>query len=210
MSLYTGTEALYDEYEAKKNEIRRKLLEFRSVPAENYFYEMIFCLLTPQSSAAHALEVQRRLEDGDFRGTGFNPEFLLRDRRHYIRFHRVKSRHLLDFREKTGPFESVLRNETDPAPLREWLVRNISGVGYKEATHFLRNIGKNGELAILDRHILRNLQNHSVVERIPLSLTRKQYLAMEKKFQHFAESLGISLNELDLLFWSRETGMLLK
>jgi len=38
----------------------------------------------------------------------------------------------------------------------EWLVKNLTGLGYKEAGHFLRNIGS-GKIAILDRHILRNL-----------------------------------------------------
>ena len=72
MNRYPGMDALYEEYDAKKGEIRRKLLEFQTVPAENYFYELIFCLLTPQSSAANAFEVQKRLEEGDFRRTGFN------------------------------------------------------------------------------------------------------------------------------------------
>ena len=90
-----------------------------------------------------------------------------------------------------------------------WLVETVNGLGWKEASHFLRNIGYRN-LGILDRHILKNLRYHGVLFRIPETLTLKRYRLIEKKFQRFAEEIGISLNELDLLFWSRETGSILK
>jgi N-glycosylase/DNA lyase len=93
---------------------------------------------------------------------------------------------------------------------REWLVKNVKGLGYKEATHFLRNIGKNGELAILDRHILRNLKRYGAIRTIPETLSRKKYLQIEKQFQKFAQQVEIPINAMDLLFWSFETGEILK
>jgi N-glycosylase/DNA lyase len=210
MNQYSALKGLLEEFEEHKSQIYQKLLEFQRIPAENYFYELTFCLMTPQSSALHALQVQLKLEKGNFREIGFDPEFLLREKEHYIRFHRVKAIYLLELRRKAGLIEKMLHDEPDPFKAREWLVQNISGVGYKEATHFLRNIGRNNDLAILDRHIARNLQRYAVVKDWPTSLSRKRYIAMEEKFQHFANTLGISVNELDLLFWSRETGVLLK
>jgi Thermostable 8-oxoguanine DNA glycosylase len=94
--------------------------------------------------------------------------------------------------------------------LREWLVKNVLGLGYKEASHFLRNIGRNDGLAILDRHILRNLKRLGVIQSIPKSISRKYYLDIEQRFSKFADDLGIALDELDLVFWSTETGEIRK
>lgn len=198
------------EYKLKKDAISQKLLEFRAVSSENYFYELVFCLLTPQSSALHAYAVQKKLEKLNYKGKYFNPESILRDKEHYIRFHKVKSRYLLALLTNFAEADTALKRIKAPFELREWLVKNILGFGYKEATHFLRNIGKNEDMAIFDRHILKNLQEYIDVGQSTKSLTRKQYLALEEKFQHFADTIGISVNELDLLFWSRETGMMLK
>jgi len=60
--------------------------------------------------------------------------------------------------------------------MREWLIRSIRGIGYKEASHFLRNIGLGENLAILDRHILKNLKFFGVIEEIPASLPKKNIL----------------------------------
>ena len=82
-------------------------------------------------------------------------------------------------------------------------------MGWKEASHFLRNIGHRN-LAILDRHILRNLVRAGVLHRLPKTLTAKRYLLIEEKFKDFAERMDIPMDELDLLFWSMETGEILK
>lgn len=95
--------------------------------------------------------------------------------------------------------------------MREWLVKNVKGVGMKEASHFIRNIGFGGkELAILDRHILKNLKELKVIEKIPKKLTKKTYLEIEEKMREFCKMLGISMYELDMLLWYKETGKVLK
>lgn len=93
---------------------------------------------------------------------------------------------------------------------RELLIANVPGYGLKEATHFLRNIGKNESLAILDRHILRNLYTYGAIPAIPENLSKKTYYRIENQFKEFAKNVGIPLDELDLLFWSMETGIILK
>jgi len=103
----------------------------------------------------------------------------------------------------------ALSNGFDPKELRDWLVTNVRGLGYKESAHFLRNIGYRG-LAILDRHILRNLKRFGVIRRLPPVLNRKRYLHIEEKFLRFADLVGIPIDELDLLFWSMETGVIRK
>jgi N-glycosylase/DNA lyase len=103
-----------------------------------------------------------------------------------------------------------LSEQVSALDLREWLVKNVLGLGYKEASHFLRNIGKNDGLAILDRHILRNLNRLGVIDSIPKSISKKHYLEIERCFSKFSLDLGIALDELDLVFWSMETGEIRK
>src|SRR5438445_231557 len=80
----------------------------------------------------------------------------------------------------------------------------------KEAIHFLRNIRLGEGFAILDRHILRNLNRLGVIPEIPATITKKRYLEIEEKLRRFAAEIGIPIADLDLLFWSRETGWIFK
>ena len=100
-------------------------------------------------------------------------------------------------------------NGMDAIKAREWLVKNIKGYGYKEASHFLRNIGKGFELAILDRHILKNLVEFNVIDGIP-ALTKKKYYEIEKKMKEFSERIGIPMAYLDFVLWYKQTGRIFK
>ena len=83
-------------------------------------------------------------------------------------------------------------------------------MGYKESSHFLRNVGFGDDIAILDRHIMKNLVKYGVIEEIPKSLTDKKYLEIEEKMRKFASGVGIPMAHLDLLWWSEETGEIFK
>ena len=93
---------------------------------------------------------------------------------------------------------------------RTWLVKNIKGLGMKEASHFLRNIGFFEEIAILDRHILKNLKKSGAIKSVPKTLSAKKYLELEKQMQGFSEKTGIPMQDLDLFFWAQETGEIFK
>src|SRR4030066_280561 len=79
--------------------------------------------------------------------------------------------------------------------------KNKKGIGYKEASHFLRNIGFGEKIAILDRHILRNLNQLGIIEEIPKSISQAKYMQIEKNMMEFAKQINIPLSDLDLLFW---------
>lgn len=91
---------------------------------------------------------------------------------------------------------------------REWLVKYIKGLGYKEASHFLRNTGF-FDYAILDRHILSILASHKKI-KIPKTLTKKTYLSIENTMKTIAKQTQLSLGSLDLYLWYMSTGKILK
>jgi len=197
-------------HESRKGAILNRLEDFRRVQPSEYFYEMAYCLLTPQTSAESAGKVVEELQRLSFHSNQIDPEPILRNRSTYIRFHRTKSQHLLKLKDDFPLVLEFLARGRPASELREWLVRNVRGLGYKESTHFLRNVGRNGGLAILDRHILRNLKRCGAIRSLPKTLSRKHYLSIERQFMRFADRTGIPLDELDLLFWSMETGVIRK
>lgn len=201
---------LLTRYEERKGAIRSRLADFLRTPSSEYLYELMYCLMTPQTSAENAEMAVAKLREQSFDTQQVDPEPILANRAHYIRFHKTKAKHLLLLKQTMPQILEALSNGSSSFERREWLVKHVKGLGYKEATHFLRNIGKNEGLAILDRHILRNLKRYGVIRSLPKSLSRKQYLAIERRFKRFSDKLGIPVDELDLLFWSMETGEIRK
>jgi N-glycosylase/DNA lyase len=197
-------------YAMHKDAIRTRLLEFKSVPPSEYFFELAYCLLTPQSSAAHAELAVAQLREVGFHTQNIDPEPILRCKLNYIRFHRTKTKRLLQMKEQYSDIAQKLAEPATAFDNREWLVMHVMGLGYKEATHFLRNIGKNDGLAILDRHILRTLKRLGIIRVIPKSMNKKHYFEIEKQFQRLADGIGIALDELDLVIWSMGTGEIRK
>lgn len=206
---YRRVEELVRDHATRKDEIRTRLKEFAAVHEKEYFYELAYCLLTPQSSAANAGKAVEELRNADFQGSVIEPVGILFSKAHYIRFHRTKARNLLEAKARLLEILSALARQEPSMDLRAWLAGNVRGLGWKEASHFLRNIGHR-DLAILDRHILQNLKRHGVIRTIPASLTPARYLSIEERFRRFAHDICIPMDELDLLFWSRETGAILK
>ena len=206
---YIKLDDLRKELDQRGDAIRKRIAQFADIRQEEYFYELVYCLLTPQSSAVNAGKAVERLKEAGLFHREIEPADLLHQKDFYIRFHNTKGKHLKEAKWKFPEIQAKLGNGQSSEELREWLVKNVKGMGWKDASHFLRNIGHRN-LAILDRHILRNLKRHRVITSLPKTLTPKRYAVIEHKFLQFANTIGITLDELDLLFWSRETGEILK
>ena len=107
-----------------------------------------------------------------------------------VRFNRNKSRYIIKSREffsENGGIRLKRRlNPDDIFGTREWLAGNVMGIGFKEASHFLRNLGFGRELAILDVHILNSLKEFGVIRKIPDPVSRKNYLSIEEKMKKFS------------------------
>ena len=200
---------LKEAYSNRREIIKNRLKYFKTVFNENdkrIFAELCFCLLTPQSNAFKCHEGVCILRDKDFINKSFDVKPILRDK---TRFYKNKSSYLIYNKKQYDYIKNCILNKSDGKEIRELLVRDVKGLGYKEASHFLRNIGYRG-LAILDRHILKNLQKLKVIDKIHSSLNKKDYLSIEGKFYKFSKRIKINMDELDLLFWSMETGKVFK
>jgi N-glycosylase/DNA lyase len=206
---YAHVPELLEAFNTRKDAIRKRLDEFAAVRPEEYFYELVYCLLTPQSSAVRAAQAVEALKAEGFHEKEMDAATILLRKHHYIRFHNTKAKRLHEVKMMFADVQTKLCNGSASPELRAWLVHNVKGLGWKEASHFLRNIGHRN-LAILDRHILKNLKKHRVLHSIPKTLPAKRYLSIEEKFKRFASDVNISMDELDLLFWSSETGEILK
>jgi N-glycosylase/DNA lyase len=213
---YREVDELIGHHKEKKEAIRNRLDEFREVGQESderMFAELCFCLLTPQSKARICDKAIGRLLESGAIWKG-DPVDVLRHLEG-VRFAEGKARWIVAAREeffKGGKWtlKERIAGFKDSFEARKWLVENILGLGYKEAGHFLRNVGKGEQLAILDRHIVKNLHRHGIIDKVPETLSKKEYLRIETLMKEFAAKVGIPLADLDLLFWSRETGEIFK
>lgn len=209
---------LLEIYKGRKKEIRTRLEEFKNVfdrTDEKLFSELAFCILVPQSKAMTTWNAVQTLERNGLLLKG--DENRIRPFLQAVRFGENKSKYLVEARKmftengRMNIKEKLSDIKDDPVLFREWLLKNVKGLGMKETSHFIRNVGlSKNQLAILDVHILKNLKEFGVIEEIPKSLTRKRYLEIEAKMKEFAGKLGILLDELDLLLWSKETGVIFK
>lgn len=198
--------------EEYKQIIESRISEFSSFNEKNneaWFSELCFCLLTANSKAQTAINIQKTLGYGGF--LNLEQEKLATTiREHKHRFHNNKAKYIVQARQNKGIkdiIQSIVKKE-DEFKAREWLVQNIKGLGYKEASHFLRNTGHKN-LAILDRHILNILASNELIER-PKSLNKKIYLENEKIFQDLAQKLETTPARPDLQLWYLQTDKVLK
>jgi len=206
-------------YAERRKEIRARLRDFHRVwqsgSDTRLWEEMVYCIFTAGASAKMGLTavnaVRPLLGDGNraaiTRALKKPPAY---------RFHNVRAAHLVTTREYLRKNFSMrlrkqLRNFQDPVARRDWLARTpgIKGLGYKEASHYLRNIGFKG-YGILDKHIVRCLCELGVIDSPKPPTARGRYLETEKRMREFAADARIDFDELDLLLWSMKTGEILK
>lgn len=195
-----------------RNIIDSRLQEFSSFssrPGEDWFSELCFCLLTANAKAQTALEIQNKLGYKGFMSLP-QQELMLKIKENKHRFHNNKSKYISEARKYSNIkniIQKIVKEESEGVA-RDWLVKNVKGLGLKEASHFLRNTGHTS-LAILDRHILNIMVENNLIDK-PKSLSPRIYLDIEKKFQSIANANKVNSAKLDLQLWYLKTGRVLK
>jgi N-glycosylase/DNA lyase len=225
---------LKKEYMLKKDRISKRLKEFDSFysgkfswhyennsmelrsndknPDHNLFEELCFCILTANTSAEMGMKSIDRIRDllvdgsqeemsknleGVYRFNNLRPSFIIHTR------NTLKEKNNFELKKL---IESL---KNSPDELRDFFVENVKGFGYKEASHFLRNIGLKG-YAILDKHIINSLIEFRIINEVKMPLNKERYKELEGKLRVFSNEIEIAMDELDLLLWSRKNGKILK
>lgn len=173
---------------------------------ESLFRELCFCILTANYTAEGGMKIQEALGRGLLTLEREKLSGELRRLGH--RYPEARAEYIVEARRLHGRLKETLRN-MDEMEAREWLVREVKGLGYKEASHFLRNTGSKN-LAILDRHILRFLWGKGLITEIPRGLSKSLYIRLEALMRAIAGRMGITPAELDLYIWYMMTGKILK
>jgi N-glycosylase/DNA lyase len=186
-----------------------RIKEFRELGKKSdkdIFKELCFCILTANFNAERAIKIQDEIGNG-FLGLS-EGELENKLRTLGYRYPPTRARDIVGARKFRDSLKNKLNSFESDDVAREWLVKNVKGLGYKEASHFLRNIGY-GNVAIVDFHIIDLLEKYTLIER-PKTLTKKKYLEVEKVLKKIAGELNLNLAELDLYLWYVETGKVLK
>lgn len=207
---------IIDTYHRIIKDIHNRIFDFKSVWNEadekRLFQELAFCLLTPQSKAENAWKTIIKLTENN-KLFEANTSSISNDL-NLVRFKNNKASYLVDAREmffnNSKGIRETLSEFTSVCEKRKWLNNNIKGYGLKESSHFLRNIGFVEDIAILDRHILKNLKKFNVISEIPKSIPEKKYFQIESQMKKFSNEIRIPLGHLDFIFWYNETHTIFK
>jgi len=201
----------------RRGEIRARLAEFEAVwkkgTDERLWEEMVFCFFTGGCSARMGLRSIEAVRPLLLSGNQVELADALRGKHRYPNARAgyiTTSREFLQ--EHCGMrLRQTLQSFDNHLERRDWLVKEkgIKGLGYKEASHFLRNIGFKG-YAILDKHVLRSLAELEIIDDPKPPNTRLKYLTVEGELKKLADLAGIDFDELDLVLWSLKTGEILK
>src|SRR3989338_6173756 len=115
-------DVILQEYGKRKKEIQSRLEEFKKIKGNDIFYELCFCILTPQSSGFRAQDCINELKKLDFLNKPINPKPILKKK---IRFHNNKTKYLLELRKNYTNILKKLNEEKDVTKLKSWMLLNI-------------------------------------------------------------------------------------
>ena len=191
-----------------KNTINNRIKDFKNINKrsnKDLFDELCFCILTANYNAEKSIKIQDEIGMCFHNEKRQNIAMKLKEYGH--RFPNARAEYIEESKKCKNRLNEIVCFH-DKKAIREWIVKNVKGLGYKEASHFLRNIGFD-DYAIIDFHIIDILSRYNFIDK-PKSLTKKKYFEIENKLRVIAKQTNLSLAELDLYLWYIETGKILK
>ena len=164
--------------------------------------ELCFCILVANYSMEKTFEIWKKIGEKFLKLT--KEELSQQLKQFGYRFYNKRAEYIVEARSKIELLEDILKLN-DEFIIREKLVENFRGIGWKEASHFLRNLGYKN-FAILDRHVLRTLRDLGVIDKIPKTLNKRIYLKIEDRLRKIANELKMNLAELDFYLFYISSG----
>lgn len=194
-----------DKISTRINQKINSFNKFKKASNEALFSELCYCILTANCQAQTCMNIQHTFPYNFSKATKKQIKNHLKN--HHYRFQNIRTQYIIEAQPHKNKIQYILNNHSG-LKRRKWFVNNIKGIGMKEASHYLRNIGYQ-EYAIIDTHILSLLQNHQIIKK-PKTITKNKYLQIEQKLKKIAQQTELTLAQLDLYLWYMETGLILK
>lgn len=198
----------------KKSDIRKvidkrksEFLSFQTKNSKSLFLEMSFCNLTANYSAKRAIEITKQIKSGFILFSEKKLASKLKELGY--RYPNLRASFIVYNRQFIKDLRKDIFSFKDDLERREYIVKNIKGLSYKEASHFLRNIGF-FNYAIIDFHIIDVLIDYKFLKEKPKTLNKQRYLEIEEILFRISKKLKLTQGELDLYLWYFETGEVLK
>lgn len=181
----------------------------RTVSLKELWASMSFCILSSNVRLDAANKAHRAIHEKPSLFTrGHDTEALetrIQNRLVHTgyRFHKTKAVQLakswVALRDNHTKLVELFSTANDVFIIREYVISTFSGIGIKQASMFLRDIGATCELAIIDTHIRRFLAAH--VRDFNPSIKR-EYLLAESWLGELAHFHACSVAAVDLAIWA--------
>lgn len=216
LGVFVGKARLVEEVEKLVNNpsvralVEKRMKEFQALNSQystRWFEELVFCILTANSSAEMGLKCVEALKQRGYISEGSMNDVQKTLKDFGYRFPRKRAEYIVLARRWRKELKENVMKFEDISEARDWLIKNIKGLGPKEASHFLRNVGY-FDIAVVDRHVFRTLCEHDLV--LSTTLTKKKYLECEGELKEVAKALRMPIGKLDLYLWYAKTGKVLK
>ena len=187
---------------------------WRECSEEKLWKELVFCILSSRVKFAVAYEAVKHMESINLlshiqKNTRFNQyekDVMVALSIAGYPFYRHRAHHIrcaAEFLYSTWGSIAGLLNSTDNVQdVRGLLASEVAGLGPKQASLFLRNIGYAKRIAVLDTHVLSYL-NWAGLSDTPLKSisTLTKYQELEDNLIEHADSLGCSPDQFDFAVW---------
>lgn len=205
---------------------RSNIPDWKKLSEREIWIELVGCILGSRVSYDHALSALKRLIQTDLvdqRAIIKNPSLMEKkismelSRSIYkplkkngtgrkFRYPNIRARHIcqsaLAIYSNGNTLKKFLKHKTDVI-LRDWISNNCSGIGPKQASLFLRNIGYSQRLAIIDSHVLKFMIEKELIHKPIRNIsTSSNYIELENTFVKYADNIGIQPGTLDLAIWA--------
>ena len=188
--------------------VEKRIREFEEMQNKEdiyWYHELCFCILTANTSAEMGIRVQNAISPEEFANLDYSE---LSKRLHELgyRFYKTRAKYIFENREYSKNIKKILIG-LNKEEKREFLIKNLKGIGNKEASHFLRNVGYK-DYAIIDKHIFKIMKEYNLTNE--KNVNGKNYYELEKILTKVGEKVNLDLGRLDLYLWYMETGKVLK
>jgi len=200
---------------------KKETMSWKEASEERLLFELVLAILGSQNRYEVALRFSEEIRDCNLLSSGQSMKIdILTEQIQTIlstaleieeasikyRFPNTKAKFIaynLLYIQSCGGLKKILSEAGDVAKIRAFFVKEIKGIGPKQSSHFLRNVGYSNELAVLDVHILRYMEIQGIISDTYNKAigTLKQYEKLEALLIEFLKYMKYPIGFIDQAIW---------